>query len=151
MSGSLRIGELARLAGTTPRTVRYYEEIGLLRGGEERAAGSHRLYEQADVERVRDLLRLKDLLGISLEELREVVAAEDARAALRDEWHRGVEDSARRREILEEAAGHIDAQLTLLGRRRREIVRLERELRGLRRRVAARMESRPPGAPSKRS
>jgi len=143
MSGPLRIGELARLAGTTPRTIRYYEEIGLLRGGEERAAGSHRLYDQADVERVRDLLRLKDLLGISLEELREVVAAEDARAALRDEWQRGVEDPVRRREILEEAAGHIDAQLTLLGHRRKEIVRLERELRGLRRRVAARMESRP--------
>lgn len=148
MTGALRIGELARLAGTTPRTIRYYEEIGLLRGGEERPAGSHRLYDRADVERLRDVLRLKDLLGVSLEELREVVAAEDARAALRDEWHRGVEDPVRRREILEEAAGHIDAQLALLRRRREEIARLERELRGLRRRVGARMERRSPdGSP----
>lgn len=139
MSGALRIGELARRAGTTPRTIRYYEEIGLLGAGGARAAGSHRLYEEGDVERVRELLRLKDLLGVSLEELRELVAAEDARAALRDEWHRGVEDPVRRREILEQARGHIDGQLELLRGRREEIVRLERELRARRRRVLARL------------
>lgn len=139
MSGALRIGELARRAGTTPRTIRYYEEIGLLGAGGARAAGSHRLYEEGDVERVRELLRLKDLLGVSLEELRELVAAEDARAALRDEWHRGVEDPVRRREILEQARGHIDGQLDLLRGRREEIVRLERELRARRRRVLARL------------
>jgi len=139
VSGALRIGELARRAGTTPRTIRYYEEIGLLGAGGARAAGSHRLYEEGDVERVRELLRLKDLLGVSLEELRELVAAEDARAALRDEWHRGVEDPVRRREILEQARGHIDGQLDLLRGRREEIVRLERELRARRRRVLARL------------
>jgi len=139
VSGALRIGELARRAGTTPRTIRYYEEIGLLGAGGARAAGSHRLYEEGDVERVRELLRLKDLLGVSLEELRELVAAEDARAALRDEWHRGVEDPVRRREILEQARGHIDGQLDLLRGRREEIVRLERELRARRRRVVARL------------
>lgn len=139
MSAPLRIGELARRAGTTPRTIRYYEEIGLLGAGDARAAGSHRLYEEGDVARVRELLRLKDLLGVSLEELRELVAAEDARATLREEWHRGVEDPVRRREILEQARGHIDGQLELLRRRREEIVRLERELRGRRRRVTARL------------
>jgi len=142
VSGALRIGELARRAGTTPRTIRYYEEIGLLGDGGTRAAGSHRLYEEGDVERVRELLRLKDLLGVSLDELRDLVAAEDARAALRDEWHRGVEDPVRRREILEQARGHIDGQLELLRRRREEIVRLERELRGRRRRVLARLGER---------
>ena len=47
----LRIGEVAERLGTTPRTIRYYEEIGLLGSGE-REAGRHRTYEEADVERL---------------------------------------------------------------------------------------------------
>ena len=47
----LRIGEVAERLGTTTRTIRYYEEIGLLGGGE-REAGRHRIYEEADVERL---------------------------------------------------------------------------------------------------
>src|SRR5205823_10279010 len=66
----LRIGDVARLVGTTPRTIRYYEEIGLLPGGGEREAGRHRAYGERDVERLRDTLRLKDLLGLSLDELK---------------------------------------------------------------------------------
>ena len=76
--GELRIGKVAKLAGTTPRTIRYYEEIGLLPVAGGRAPGAHRSYAEADVERLTDLLRLKDLLGVSLEELKELVEAEGA-------------------------------------------------------------------------
>jgi MerR family transcriptional regulator, repressor of the yfmOP operon len=131
---SLRIGEVAQLTGTTPRTIRYYEEIGLLPGTGEREPGAHRTYAEGDVERLQELLRLKDLLGLSLDELGELVAAEDARSALRAEWHSGVEDPVRRREILEEAVTHIDNQLKLVRRRRDEIVQLEAELSAKRRR-----------------
>ena len=96
----LRIGEVAELTGTTARTIRYYEEIGLLPAPRTREPGSHRTYEQAEVERLRDVLRLKDLLGVSLEELRELASAEGARASLRKEWDRGIEDQVRRREVL---------------------------------------------------
>ena len=98
----MRIGDLAKAVGTTTRTVRYYEEIGLLPRSEERPAGQHRVYTEAHLERLRELIRLRDLLGVSLEELRELVEAEDARAALRTEFHASV-DPERRREILEEA------------------------------------------------
>ena len=80
----LRIGEVARLVGTTPRTIRYYEEIGLLPSGADREAGRHRLYGEQEVERLRDALRLKDLLGVSLDELKELLEAEEARAGLRE-------------------------------------------------------------------
>ena len=83
----LRIGEVAERTGTTPRTIRYYEEIGLLPAAHERAPGSHRLYDEADVLRLEEVLRLKQLLGVSLDELSELVAAETARAELRSEWH----------------------------------------------------------------
>jgi MerR family transcriptional regulator, repressor of the yfmOP operon len=135
MSGELRIGEVAKLAGTTPRTIRYYEEIGLLPGSRERPARSHRTYAEADVERLTELLRLKDLLGISLEELKELVEAEGARAELRREWHGGVEDPVRRREILEQSLTYTGRQLDLVRRRRDEIAKLEQELLQRRRRV----------------
>jgi len=131
----LRIGEVAKLAGTTPRTIRYYEEIGLLPGSRERPARSHRTYAEADVDRLTELLRLKDLLGLSLEELKELVEAEGARAELRREWHGGVEDPVRRRQILEESLAYTARQLELVRRRRDEIAKLEAELVARRKRV----------------
>ena len=131
----MRIGAVAEAVGTTSRTIRYYEEIGLLGGSGERESGKHRTYTEQDVERLRDALRLKDLLGVSLDELRELLEAQDARAALRDEWHHGDPGPARRARILEEAAGHLDRQLELIGRRRAEIEQLEAELTERRARV----------------
>ncbi len=135
----LRIGDVAKLAGTTPRTIRYYEEIGLLPVASGREPGTHRTYAEADVERLTDLLRLKDLLGVSLEELKELVEAEDARAALRREWRSGVEDPVRRRQILDESLGHIARQLELARRRRDEIAKLEGELLAKRKRLQGRL------------
>jgi len=142
----LRIGEVAKLAGTTPRTIRYYEEIGLLPGSRDRPARSHRTYAEADVERLTELLRLKDLLGLTLEELKELVEAEGARAELRREWRGGVENPVRRREILEQSLGYIARQLDLVRRRRDEIAKLEAELLARRKRAQALLreaESRP--------
>jgi MerR family transcriptional regulator, repressor of the yfmOP operon len=137
----LRIGEVARLAGTTPRTIRYYEEIGLLPVAAGRQPGAHRTYAEADVERLTELLRLKDLLGLSLEELKELVEAEGARAALRREWQGGVEDPVRRRQILEQSLTYIARQLELVRRRREEIAKLEDELLARRKRVKALLRS----------
>jgi MerR family transcriptional regulator, repressor of the yfmOP operon len=134
----LRIGELAERAGTTPRTVRYYEEIGLLDGGRDRDPGRHRTYTEADLDRLRELLRLKELLGLSLEELKEIVAAEDARAALRAEWH-AAPPPRRRRQILGEALDHIERQLALLARRREQVAALEAELADRRARIEERL------------
>jgi len=134
----LRIGEVARLVETTPRTIRYYEEIGLLPESAERGHGRHRLYTEGDVERLRELLRLRDLLGVSLEELKEIAEAEEARAALREEWRRG-SDGSRRRQILEEGLGHIGRQLALVRGRRAQLERLEEELSVRRRQLRSRL------------
>jgi DNA-binding transcriptional MerR regulator len=137
----LRIGDIAKLTGTTPRTIRYYEEIGLLEPGEKREPGAHRTYGEDDLEHLRELIRLRELLGVSLEELRELVAAENARASLRREWQAGIEDPVRQREVLEESVGHIENQLTLLRRRRNEIEILQKELEAKRRRARDRLRA----------
>jgi DNA-binding transcriptional MerR regulator len=125
---ALRIGEVAKLVGTTPRTIRYYEEIGLLGGGEDREAGRHRTYGEPEVERLREALRLKALLGVSLDELKELMAAEEARMAAYDEWHHGNPGKRRRREIVDEALARVDRQAALLARRRDQIAVFEQEL-----------------------
>jgi DNA-binding transcriptional MerR regulator len=140
----LRIGEVAERTGTTTRTIRYYEEIGLLPGGDARSPGAHRTYGEDDVERLRETLRLKEVLGLSLDELRELGATQNARAALRSEWHEGVDDPVRRREILDEALGHIDRQLKLVRRRKREIEALEDRLAIKRAEVSARRREQTP-------
>ena len=137
----MRIGDVAREAGTTPRTIRYYEEIGLLEAHGERAAGAHREYTEADVERLRDILRFRDLLGVSLDELRELMAAEDARRAIREEIYRSEDppSPARRAKLLEEALGHLERQLALVERRRSELEALHGDLAGRRERVVSRL------------
>ncbi len=141
----LRIGEVARRVGTTPRTIRYYEEIGLLPAEGEREAGRHRLYGERDVERLREALRLKELLGVTLDELKELLEAQDARAALRDEWRHGEPGTARRREMLHESTQLIDRQLELVRRRSDEIAALEAELVAKRREVLRKRRELPAG------
>jgi MerR family transcriptional regulator, repressor of the yfmOP operon len=123
----LRIGEVAELTGTTPRTIRYYEEIGLLDSAPERAQGKHRVYTQADVDRVREIIRLRDLLGLTLEQLSQVLEAESARAHLRDELAH-TEDPTERKRILEELLTHISGQLDLVQTRLTELSDLAAEL-----------------------
>jgi MerR family transcriptional regulator, repressor of the yfmOP operon len=134
----LRIGEVAELTGTTPRTIRYYEEIGLLPPTGERELGKHRAYSRADVGRVQEILRLRNLLGLSLEQLSQLLAAEDARAEIRREY-RQADDPGQQRRLLQEALGHIGTQLDLVRSRRRELEELERELVDKRRQVQKRL------------
>jgi DNA-binding transcriptional MerR regulator len=124
----MRIGELARITGTTVRTIRYYEEIGLLPGADERSAGTHRTYTQQDADRLRDVLRLKDLLGVSLDELRELIAAEDARAVLREEFRAASTPPRRRAQILRSALGNVERQRALVRRRQAQLGELDAEL-----------------------
>jgi MerR family transcriptional regulator, repressor of the yfmOP operon len=135
---ALRIGEVAELTGTTPRTIRYYEEIGLLGGGDRREQGKHRLYTEADVQRFKEIVRLRNLLGLTLEQLSQLLEAEDARAELRREYHEA-ENPEQRRAILDQALGHIETQLELVRSRRQEIEQLEGELADRRELVLTRL------------
>ena len=148
---SLRIGEVAELTGTTPRTIRYYEELGLLAPERGREPGTHRVYDQADVERLQEVVRLRRVLGLSLEELKEVATEESARAARLREWHDGVEDPVRRREIVEAGLDYVERQAELVRRRREELDELDRELTAKRRRLRGRLRELQPLAGSERA
>jgi DNA-binding transcriptional MerR regulator len=122
-----RIGEVAELVGTTPRTIRYYEEFGLLAAPPAHEKGRHRTFGENDVRRLQELIRLRDLLGVSLEELKSLVEAEEARALLRERWQHTA-GAAERRAILEQSVRHVTAQLALVRSRREALDGLEAEL-----------------------
>ncbi len=67
----MRIGEFAKRAGVTPRTVRYYESLGLL-GPSERQGSGFRYYTETELARLQKIGALKEL-GLSLEEIATVI------------------------------------------------------------------------------
>ena len=66
----VQIGKLAKQLGITTRTIRYYEEIGLM-GQSERLGGGTRTYNKEDILRLKFILKMKEL-GISLKEMQEL-------------------------------------------------------------------------------
>ncbi|WP_371379061.1 MerR family transcriptional regulator [Sporomusa aerivorans] len=67
-----KIGEIAKLTNLTTRTIRYYEELGLLGARESRLNGQTRYFDNEDIERLKKIQMLKDL-GLSLEEIGQVI------------------------------------------------------------------------------
>lgn len=80
-----RIEQVAARTGLTKRTLRYYEEIGLL-SPPTRTEGGYRLYSEEDVAQLERIKRLRDLLGFSLAEIREIAQAEEQRAQVKAAW-----------------------------------------------------------------
>jgi len=122
---ALPIGALARLAGVSTRTIRYYEEIGLLKTAR-RFSGGRRVFDADALERLRFISRLKRL-GFTLEEIRhlnEVFEMHQSTAAML-----GVLDS--------QLAGHLEA----VNEQLRELTRLRADLENYRMRIVARVQS----------
>ena len=71
-----RVGEIAERLGVSPRTIKYYEELGLIQP-ETRSPGGFRLYGKEEVEQLELILRLKSI-GYSLAAIREMLATRDA-------------------------------------------------------------------------
>lgn len=109
------IGELANDFGINPKTIRYYEEIGLL-PKPSRSASGYRLYSTADRERLRFILKAKDI-GLTLEEIGEIVT-------LRLD---GEQPCAHVSVLLDRKLAAVDAQLRALSEFRDELVLLREE------------------------
>jgi DNA-binding transcriptional MerR regulator len=123
-----RIGEVAKLTGVTTRTLRYWEELGLLHPASRTGSGE-RHYAAADLRRVTRIRDLQELLGFSLDEVKAVLGTGDVDVL--DRVHFELKDaevpSSRRRELLDEAiaandqlVGRLDNTLSRIGALRDE-------------------------------
>jgi DNA-binding transcriptional MerR regulator len=145
-AAELQIGEVAERTGVTQRTLRFYEEKGLLRPAT-RMEGGFRLYSEDDVKRVEKIRRLQDLLGISLAEIKDMVEAEAVLRELRAQYRPEAALPEKRRQLekaievtrsqfaivqnkvsqMREMEGQLEERLSLFERWMTELEKLERE------------------------
>ena len=91
-----QIGEVAERTGVTQRTLRFYEERGLLQPSE-RMEGGFRLYSEHDIDRIELIKRLQSLLNLSLADIKEMVDAEELLVQIRATFRPDRELPARKR------------------------------------------------------
>ncbi len=133
----MKIEEVARACGLTKRTVRYYEEIGLI-PPPERSEGGIRLYTQAHIDRLNKMLNAREVLGFSLQELQQHLAMRDELEAYRKSPPPpGAEAEVRTK--LTEVDRLIAEHLALTERKMEGIRELQAELRGIRERIRKRL------------
>jgi DNA-binding transcriptional MerR regulator len=116
----MRIQEAAAEVGLTPRSVRYYEEMGLLRPAA-RSEGDYRLYDPTDLERLRFIKGLRDDAGFSLAEIAQLLEDEAARERGHAAFH-ATADPVERQQILSDRVARFERQIDIL---RRKIERLQ--------------------------
>jgi DNA-binding transcriptional MerR regulator len=123
---NLQIGEVAERTGVTQRTLRFYEEKGLLRPPS-RMEGGFRLYSEDDVKRVEKIRKLQDLLGISLADIKEMVDAEAILRELRAQYRPEAELPEKRRH-LEKAIEVTQAQYAIVQQKVSQMREMETQL-----------------------
>jgi MerR family transcriptional regulator, repressor of the yfmOP operon len=121
--GQYRIGELAAKVGLTERTIRYYEELGLLESVK-RLDGGVRVYTDDDVRRLKYIAKLK-MLGLTLQEMLEL--------------ERMYRHHRSNRSVLPRLIELLDAHLATLSDRMMELGALRDEIRAYREHVTQRL------------
>ena len=149
----LQIGEAAERASLTQRTLRYYEEKGLL-NPPTRLDGGFRLYSSEDMERVERIRQLKELLGFSLAEIKEMLEAEDVRLQIRAGWRKDADAEEKRekariaREVTAQQLSLIDQKMEKMASLRSEIAERVRKYDEILERYAESQEAEPATAVS---
>jgi DNA-binding transcriptional MerR regulator len=136
-SRPLRIQEVAAEVGLTTRSIRYYEEIGLL--APMRSGGDYRLYDAEDLERLRFIKALRDDAGFSLAEIGQLLEDEAARARNRARF-KATDDPAERRAIALDGIARVDRQIETLRAKMARLRTMIGEARARRDKLAARVE-----------
>ncbi|MFJ8588945.1 MerR family transcriptional regulator [Streptomyces sp. NPDC093595] len=95
----MRIGELARATGTTPRALRHYEQAGLI--SSERACNGYRVYDERAVVRVRNIRYLLSV-GLTLDDVRVFLPCLDGDVAAAPPSDKGLQVALERLAVLNE-------------------------------------------------
>ena len=108
----LKIQEVAAETGLTPRSIRYYEEVGLLEPAA-RSEGAYRLYDASDLERLRTIKELHDEAGFSLAQIGQLLEDEAVRERNRERF-RTSHDPTERRALINDARDRVERQIETL-------------------------------------
>ena len=133
----LQIGEVADRTGVTQRTLRFYEEKGLLKPPT-RMDGGFRLYSEEDVGRVEHIRRLQNLLGIALAEIKEMVDADEVLREIKAQY-RPEADVAEKKRQLQRATEVVEKQYAIVRQKATQMLEMKADLEKRLQRFADRM------------
>lgn len=128
-----KIDEVAKQTGLTQRTIRYYEQIGLL-PSPPRTVGGTRYYSQEHIDLFKKITNARDVMGFTLQELQEFISLEDTLLEQRTEYRTTTSESVRLNK-LQDLLQTIEKQLTMIKVKKEKISNLENELLNLSDRV----------------
>ncbi len=117
----LKIDDVMKETGLTKRTIRYYEEIGLIQPPE-RSNGNIRLYTEEDVERIKKVVEAREILGFSLQELQHFLMLKESMEQRRKS------ENPRDREVVQNIAEQLQEQITMLNEKIGKMIRFKEEL-----------------------
>jgi MerR family transcriptional regulator, repressor of the yfmOP operon len=120
------IEQVSARTGLTKRTLRYYEEVGLL-PPTGRTEGNYRRYSEEDIERLESIKELRDLLGFSLADIRKLLNAEDERGQIKVAYQHETEAAAKIAQ-LDRADELIRSQLHLIEQKMEGLEQMHRGL-----------------------
>ncbi|OZB93760.1 MerR family transcriptional regulator [Paenibacillus sp. XY044] len=129
----LKIDDVAKETGLTKRTIRYYEEIGLIKSPE-RSDGGMRLYTEEDVQHLKNIVLARNVLGFSLQEIQEYLQIHEQVELHRSKFSSSSDDAQRTAE-LEQMGEAVTKQIGLLDVKIQEIARVREELVALQERI----------------
>lgn len=109
----MQIGELAQQMKLNPRTIRFYESIGVM-PEPKRTPGGYRDYEDSDLERIK-FIKLAQSVGLPLDDIREILALRDRQEA----------PCQYVQAVIDREAEHIDCRILELQHMRAELRRLK--------------------------
>ncbi|HLW01338.1 MAG TPA: MerR family transcriptional regulator [Ktedonobacterales bacterium] len=146
-----RIEQVADRLQTTKRTLRYYEEIGLLPPSS-RTEGGYRLYSEDDIARLERIQRLKDLLGFSLAEIRELLQADDERGVVKAAFQHETDPAVKMKHLEEverltrQQLGVVEHKMAGLEKMRRDILERLEHYQRHRQELSAALEGQTPAS-----
>lgn len=134
----MKIDEVSKRSGLSKRTIRYYEEIGII-PETLRSDGGFRLYTIKHIDRLKRITMAKDVLGLSLKELQEFLGLEDELENQRAEY-RKVDDPKKRKEKLADILKTADKQITIIDQKIENIHSIKADLLDYKKRASKLMD-----------
>lgn len=124
-----KIDEVAKECGLTKRTIRYYEEIGLL-PSPQRSEGGIRLYSQEDIDWLKKIISAREVLGFSLQELHQYVKYAEALNGQRQDYMEKMDSllPEERKDKLVEIDKTVSSQLDMMEQKIANIRKFQEEL-----------------------
>ncbi len=120
------IEQVSARTGLTKRTLRYYEEVGLLQPTG-RTMGNYRRYSEEDIQRLERIKELRDLLGFSLADIRQLLNADDERGEIKVAYQNETEATTKIAQ-LDRSDELIRTQLHLIERKLEGLEQMRRSL-----------------------